>query len=407
MNVSGSTRARWTSLAAAALLVAILPAVATAQVIFSSELQSALYPRESPLRSAVDGDLRGWSSLQYKRPLPKNVDFRGDVGIFGSHHQRAVVDGEAALLWKGAGVDVAAGLLREQWGRLPNSPLDALGPMNTAFSLVGAERRLSQPTVRATAVLGGMTLDVYGLAAGRRQPLPESDGRFGFGVPTRDVALHGALGDQSLAARVSASSLNIDWSAHVFAGRSRRPTFVPRASAAAGLVGVDAIYGSGVQAGGEIETTRADWRFLAEGFVRGNGLDVTGRERTFGYMAGAAEYQRLGAFNGAYNVIPRVEFMADTRGDAADVPFASSLRAGMRVADTELLPAQIDVAYSFDWVFRGHGVMASVEKALAEAPTMNVGFRVTAFSGGSTRSVLDIWKDDLELYSYVRIEVSR
>jgi hypothetical protein len=302
---------------------------------------------------------------------------------------------------------VAAGLLREQWGRLPHSPLDALGPSNTAFSLVGPERRLSQPTVRATAFLGGITLDVYGLAAGRRQPIPESDGRFGFGVPSRDVALRGRLGDQSLALRVSANSMNVDWSAHAFAGRSRRPTFVPRFSSAAGLVGVDAVYGSGVQAGGELETTRSDWRFLAEGFVRGGGLDVTGRERTYGYVAGAAEYQRLGAFNGAYNVIPRFELMADTRGDAADVPFASALRAGMRVANTELLPAQIDLAYSFDWVFRGHGIMASVEKALAESPTMNVGFRVTAFTGGSTRSVLDLWKDDLELYSYVRIEVSR
>ena len=51
--------------------------------------------------------------------------------------------------------------------------------------------------------------------------------------------------------------------------------------------------------------------------------------------------------------------------------------------------------------------MAAIEKTLAESPTVNVGFRFTAFSAGSTPSVLDVWKDDLELYSYVRIEVSR
>ena len=51
--------------------------------------------------------------------------------------------------------------------------------------------------------------------------------------------------------------------------------------------------------------------------------------------------------------------------------------------------------------------MASAEKALAESPTVNLGFRLTAFTGSRTPSVLAIWKNDLELYSYVRIEVSR
>jgi hypothetical protein len=162
-----------------------------------------------------------------------------------------------------------------------------------------------------------------------------------------------------------------------------------------------------VQAGGEIETTRADWRFLAEGFVRRGDVDVVGRPRTYAAVSAAAEYQRLGAFDGAYNLIPRVELIADTRGDAADIPFASSIRAGMRTATTGRLPLQIDAAYLLDWAVRGHGVMASAEKALAEAPTVNLGFRLTAFTGSRTRSVLDIWKDDLELYTYLRIEVSR
>jgi hypothetical protein len=162
-----------------------------------------------------------------------------------------------------------------------------------------------------------------------------------------------------------------------------------------------------LQLGGEVETTRADWRFIAEGFGRRGGLDVTGRERAYGYIAAAAEYQRLGAFDGAYNLIPRFEFMADTRGDHADIPFASAVRAGMRIATTRLLPVQVDTAYSYDWAFRGHGVIAAVEKALAESPTVNLGFRFTAFSAGLKPSVLDIWEDDLELLGYVRVELSR
>ena len=53
----------------------------------------------------------------------------------------------------------------------------------------------------------------------------------------------------------------------------------------------------------------------------------------------------------------------------------------MRVATTQRLATQVDVAYLLDWVFRGHGVMASAEKALAESPTVNLGFRLTAFTG--------------------------
>ena len=220
-----------------------LPAATRAdQLAFSSEAQATWYPDAAPARAAAGSDLRGWSSVELRRAIGRGVDFRGDLTIYGSNRRRAVIDGEAALVWRGATLEVAAGLLREQWGRFANSPLDALGPANTAFSLVGPERRLSQPTVRATAFLGGLSIDLYALTAGRRQPVPESDGRFGFGVPSRDVAPRGRLGDHAVAARVSASKVDVDWSAHLFAGRSRRPAFVPRLTAAAALAGVDAVY---------------------------------------------------------------------------------------------------------------------------------------------------------------------
>jgi hypothetical protein len=384
-----------------------LPAVASAgQVSFSSEIQTALYPQTPVQRPAAGSDVRGWSSLEANRSLLKNVDFRGDLVVYGSNRRRALVDGEAMLVWRGTDLEVAAGLLRERWGRFPDSALDVLGPSNTVFSMVEPELRLTQPTLRTTVSLSGVSLDVYALAGNRRQPIPESDGRFGFGVAARDVSPRGRMGDQALAVRVSGTQVDVDWSAHVFGGRSRKPTFVPRFTAA-GLAGVDAVYSEMLQVGGEVETTRADWRFLAEGFARRGALDVFGRERTYGYVAAAAEYQRLGAFHGAYNLIPRFELMADTRGNAADVPFASSLRGGMRVAQTGLRPVQVDVAYVFDWAVRGHGVIASAEKTLAEAPTLKLGFRVTGFSAGTRPGVLDVWKDDVELYSYVRVEMSR
>ena len=393
--------------ALAAALSVPTPGVA-GQLSVSSEVQTAFYPREPIERPAVDAEVRGWSSVAYDRSLLKNLDFSGDLVVYASGSRRALVDGEAMVLWRGPKIALAGGLLRERWGRFTDSPLDPLGATNTPFSLVEPELRLSQPTVRASVFLEGVTVDIYWLTGGRRQPLPESDGRFGFGVPTRDVAQRGDMGDQALAVRVSGTELDLDWAAHVYGGLNRRPTFVPRFTLPdARLAAIDAMYTEILQVGGELETTRADWRFLAEGFGRRGAIDVTGRERTYGYLAAAAEYQRLGAFDGAYNVIPRFELMADTRGDRADIPFASGARAAMRIAQTQRLPLQVDMSYSYDWAFRGHGVTAAVEKALAESPTLNLGFQFTSFSAGQKPSVLDVWRDDLELYSYVRIELSR
>jgi hypothetical protein len=394
---------------AAALAAALsLPAAGVAgQLTVSTEVQGALFPREPIGRPAIEKEVRGWASIAYDRSLWKKIDFSGDFLVYGSNGRRPLVDGEAKVVWRGAKAALAGGLLRERWGRFADSPLDPLGPANTPFSLVNPELRLSQPTIRATAFFDRLSVDAYGLMGERRQPLPDSDGRFGFGVETSDVVRRGRLGNQALAVRVSGTEPALDWAVHVFDGLSRRPTFVPRFTPGARLAGIDAVYTDMLQIGGEVETTRADWRFLAEGFGRRGALDVTGREHSYGYVAAAAEYQRLGAFDGAYNLIPRFEFMADTRGDRADIPFASAVRAGMRIATARLHPVQLDMAYSYDWAFRGHGVLGAVEKALAESPTVNVGFRFTAFSAGDKRSILDVWKDDLELLGYVRVELSR
>ena len=383
-----------------------MPALA-GQLTASSEVQGALYPREPAGRPAIDWEMRGWASVEYDRALRENLDFNGDVVVYGSNGRDALVDGEARLVWRGKKGALAGGLLRERWGRFTDSPLDPLGAANTPFSLVHPENRLSQPAVRATAFMDRVSVDVYGLIAHRAQPLPDSDGRLGFGVGTENVLDKGGLGAQALAVRISGTEPALDWSAHVFGGLSRRPTFVPRFTADGRMASVDAVYTDMLQAGGEAETTRADWRFIGEGFVRRGAIDVTGRDRTYGYTAVAAEYQRLGAFGGAWNIIPRFEFMADTRGDRADIPFASAVRAGIRLATTGVHPMQTEVGYAYDFAFRGHGVIGTVEKALAESPTVNIGARFTAFSSGRTPSILDVWKDDLEVLGYLRLELSR
>ena len=165
------------------------------QLTFSSEVQSAWYPREGTARDATENDLRGWSSLEARRAVGKGVEVRGRA-----HDLR--VASPACRLRRRSRARLAPS---ERWksppaccvnngAAFPTPRSTRLGPANTAFSLVAPERRLSQPTLRATAFLDGVSVDVYALAGSRRQPIPESDGRFGFGVPSRDVAPAGPHG---------------------------------------------------------------------------------------------------------------------------------------------------------------------------------------------------------------------
>ena len=378
-----------------------------AQLSFSSELQGSMYPHQAIGRPARQTDFRGWGEVEFKRTLSPGLDVRGDLIVYATHQQHAFADGTAALVWRTRRLEIAGGLLRERWGRFTNSGLDVLGPVNTVFSMLRPEVRLSQPAIRTTVFAGGLSFDVYVLASGRLQPLPDVDRRFSLGVPSRNVIQRGAMGDQALAFRVSGTKSDIDWSAHMYVGRSRRPTFVPRFTAAAELTGIDAVYTEIRQFGGEIETTVADWRLVAEGFSREGAVNITGRKQAYGHVAAAAEYQRFGAFGRNYDIIPRFELTADSRGNQTDLPFASSVRMGTRIVQTGLLPVQIEAAYAYDWLLRGHGVISSVEKAVSESPMLRLGFRFTNVFDNTKPSLLNFWKRDLELSAYLRIEVSR
>ena len=291
-------------------------------------------------------------------------------------------------------------------GPLPDSPLDPLGPANTPFSLVDPEIRLSQPTIRqrrsSTACRSTSTRSI-GRPRGSRCPRATAASALGR---RRTTCGGGRLGDPGAGGPCLRER----------ARRSTGPSCLRRAQPPADLRpafhagatgGVDAVYTEVLQIGGEARDDAGGLALFAEGFGRRGALDVTGRERTYGYVAAAAEYQRLGAFGGAYNLIPRFEFMADTRGDRADIPFASVGRAGMRIATTQLLPVQVDVGlFSRLGVSRPrrHG---AVEKALAESPTVNIGLPVHGLLRGAKRSILDIWKDDLELLRLPSVELSR
>ncbi len=207
-----------------------------------------------------------------------------------------------------------AGCCASSGAAFPTPRLDALGPANTR---VLARRRrsgasVSPPSARRRSSTACRSTSTR-WPAGRRQPLPESDGRFGFGVPSRrrrTTRQHGRRGGgRRVSRRASSTSTGARTSSPDAA--AGRPS--SRASPPGGTDGVDAVYSQVLQVGGELETTRADWRFLSEGFIRRGDVDVLGRRRTTAAWRPPPNTSGSAPSTGAYNLIPRVEFIADTQ----------------------------------------------------------------------------------------------
>ena len=164
-------------------------------------------------------------------------------------------------------IEVAGGLLRERWGRFANSQLDTLGPMNTLFSLVEPEQRLSQADDQNDGILRchlGRCLCARGPARATRSRdrRPVRVRRPGTG--RRRARPHGRSGGGGSGLRYARPRLT---GAHTFsaasaAGQRSCPRFGPNAELAA----VDGISTEILQIGGELETTRADWRFSPRAF---------------------------------------------------------------------------------------------------------------------------------------------
>ena len=271
-------------------------------------------------------EFRGWASVEYDRSLLKNVDFSGDVVVYGSNGRRALVDGEAKVVWRGAEGRAGGRSPSRTLGTLHRLPARPARPGQHAVLAGRSRESLQSAGDPGHGVLRWrFSVDVYALIGSRRAAAPRE--RRPLRLRRRDRTMCSARRPGQSGARRPRLGHGADarlggpclWRPQPPA--DLRPAF----TADARLAGVDAVYTEILQVGGEAGD---DARGLA---LPRRGLRPPRRARRDRTRTGptamsprAAEYQRLGAFGGAYNLIPRFEFMADTRGDRADIPFASA-----------------------------------------------------------------------------------
>ena len=338
-------------------------------------------PRRDRRATAADGDLRGWPSASSRAALSERASTFGAISPLRLPSPTAP-SSTAKPRSSGAAPSSKSRLAScvSNGPACTHSPLDALGPANTAFSLVAAGTAPQPAHVSATAFLDGVSVDVYALAAVGRQPLPESYGRFGFGVASGRRP-EGRMGDASVAVRVSATASTWTGSPSLrqvaAPGRPLSPAFTRRAT----LDAVDADLqrhpaGRGASSRRRGPTgafcPRASSAAVGSTCWAANGPDAA--------VAAAAESSAL-ARSTADGTSSRASSSPPIAGAPRTSPLPPSLSAGMRVerARRACSPLRCRVAARLG----PSAVTASWRRwrrPLAESPTLNLGFSFTAFS---------------------------
>ena len=235
------------------------------------------------------------------------------------------------------------------------------------------EHRLSQPTIRATAFFErrlGRRVRAHGhrapAAPRQRRPLRlrRRDSR------RRWIAAAWATRRSPCASRApqpTSTGRRMSSAASAGGRRSCRGSRPTRGSAA-----IDAVYTEILQVGGELETTRADWRFFAEGFGRrgarrrdraGTDLRLRGRRRRIP-APGRVRRRATTSFRGSSSWPTRAGTAPTFRSPPRCAPACGSRRPGSS-------PRRSRSATSTTGPSAATGSSASVEKTLAESPTVN------------------------------------
>ena len=258
-----------------------------------------------------------------------------------------------------------------------DSALDPLGPANTPFSLV----RAGTSPQSAGAPGDGVPRRRVGrrLRAGGPAPAAASRERRPLRLRRADHATSSSAAPSATSrwrVRVSGTQPRLDWSAHVFGGRSRRPTFVPRCS-----LRRDARQPWMRSTPRSFRPAATSRRRAPTGGFCGGGFRPPRRRRRHRARtdvrgpSAAAPNTSASARLAAATTSSRASSSWPTRGATAPTSRSPPRCApGLRVAQHgRFAPRRSTSAISFDWAFRGHGRdPASVEKALAESPTVNL-----------------------------------
>lgn len=297
---------------------------------------------------------------------------------------------DPALSLRGTGgIDWEAGLLRDEWGQPDGTRLDMLVSPNLSFGLAADLDSVSQPGLRVGLPIGEARLDLYALTGLRTSPLPEAFDRNSFGLPaTRDI-VEGELGRGALAARLSGSTVALDWGVHAYIGMARTPTFVVTGDPA-----VIAYHDQIRQVGYDLEAAPGDWRLWSEGFWRTGARDATGGFVDYGHVTLGAEYQVFAAFGGAYDIILGAEYRHDTRGALADQPFQNGIAGGVTILQNAFNGWEAEYLFAYDTETEGHGHMVIVTKPLSETPFIELDVSWSSVRAGDPGTVLDVLETD-------------
>jgi hypothetical protein len=205
------------------------------------------------------------------------------------------------------------------------------------------EEKLGQPMLNLALIGNWGTLDLFLLPGFRERTFAGSRGRLRPPLPvdTDNPEYESGAGEYPLdwAARWSRSLGNWDVGLSHFSGTNREPRLKPRFSTSE-LLKLVPYYDQIDQTGLDVQLTKGSWLWKLEAIHR------SGQGESFEALTAGFEYTIYGMFDTAADVGLLAEYLYDSRGDDAPLPFENDLFLGMRVGfndtqTTELLAGAI------------------------------------------------------------------
>ena len=245
---------------------------------------------------------------------------------------------KAAETW-----ELRVGIRRVFWGVTESQHLVDIINQTDLVEDPDGEDKLGQPMLNLALIDRWGTLDLFLLPGFRERTFPGPRGRLrpAFPVDTDHPEYESGAKEYHLDWAVRWSRALGDWDIGLshFSGTSREPQLKPRFSASK-LLELVPYYDQIDQTGLDVQLTKGSWLWKLEAIHR------SGQGKTFSALTAGFEYTFYGVFETGADVGILAEYLYDSRGNDAPLPFENDVFLGTRVGfndtqTTELLAGAI------------------------------------------------------------------
>ena len=245
---------------------------------------------------------------------------------------------EFFYLWYPGSFELGIGIRKVFWGVTESQHLVDIINQTDLVEFPDWEEKLGQPMVNLSIVQDWGTLDFFLLPYFRERTFPGKKGRLRTAfVVDNDLAQYESGAQQyhfDVALRFTRTLGNWDIGLSHFQGTGREPSLRPGTDASGNTVLIP-FYDQIGQTGLELQLVAEEWLWKLEAIHR------SGQGEAFEAWTGGFEYTFTGIFETRMDLGAMSEWLYDSRGGRATLPFEDDLMAGLRLTVNDMASTEI------------------------------------------------------------------